>query len=57
MISRSYEGIIPQVAANICLNHFPADSIAGDEVFVLTRSSHGVYPGVFQVYPGESRGE
>lgn len=35
MIPRSYEGIIPKVTANVCLNNFPADTIAGNEIFIL----------------------
>ena len=48
MVSRSYEGIIPQVTANICLNDFSADTIAGDKVFVLTGHSHDVSR---EIYP------
>jgi hypothetical protein len=33
--SRSYEGIVPQITANIGLNNFTADSITGDKVFIL----------------------
>lgn len=36
MVARSHERIVSKIAADICLDHFSADSIAGDEVFVLT---------------------
>lgn len=35
VIPRSYEGIIPKVTANVCLDNFPADTIAGNEIFIL----------------------
>ncbi len=42
MVARSHERIISKVAADICLNHFAADSIARDEVFILTACHYGV---------------
>lgn len=36
MVSGSYERIISKVTANVCLDDFPADTIARNEVFVLT---------------------
>lgn len=39
MVSRSYEGIISKITAYVCLDDLPADTIAGDEIFVLTLRS------------------
>lgn len=41
MVARSHERIIPKVAADVCLDHFAADSIARDEVFILTACHYG----------------
>ena len=35
MIAGSHERIIPKVATDICLDHFAADSITRDKVFIL----------------------
>ena len=39
MVSRSYEGIISKITAYVCLDNLPADTIAGDKIFVLTLRS------------------
>lgn len=36
MVAGSHERIVPQIAADICLDHFAADSITGNKVFILT---------------------
>lgn len=36
MVSRSYESIISKVTAYVCLDNFPADSITGNKILVLT---------------------
>ena len=41
MVAGSHESIIPQIAADICLDHFAADSIARDKVFILTACHSG----------------
>lgn len=41
MVARSHERIVSKVAADIRLDHFSADSIARDEVFILTACHYG----------------
>lgn len=36
MVAGSHECIISKVATDICLNDFSADTVAGDEIFILT---------------------
>ena len=36
MVAGSHERVVPQITADICLDDFAADSIAGDKVFILT---------------------
>jgi hypothetical protein len=36
MVARSHERVVPQIAADICLDDFAADSITRNKVFILT---------------------
>lgn len=41
MLARSHESVIPEIATDICLDHFAADSIARDKIFILTACHNG----------------
>lgn len=41
MLAGSHESVIPKIATDICLDHFAADSIARDKVFILTACHNG----------------
>lgn len=53
MVARSHKCIIPKVAADVCLDHFAADSIAWDEVFILTACHYGSWGNVCVKGPWE----
>lgn len=52
MVARSHERIVSKVAADICLNHFAANSIARDEVFILTACHYGSPEGILSRWKG-----
>jgi hypothetical protein len=56
VVARSHERIVSKVAADICLDHFAADSIARDEVFILTACHYGVLRGIVQMKRSSSGG-
>jgi len=53
VVARSHECIIPKVAADVCLDHFAADSIARDEIFILTACHYGSWGNVRMRGPWE----
>lgn len=41
IVARSHEGVVAEIATDICLNHFSADSISRDKVLILA-TGHNV---------------
>lgn len=54
MVSRSHEGIISKIAADVSLDNFSADSISRNEVLVLAFRAHVISMAASHYVPGKT---